>query len=81
METSEYIQNRINTNIRHYEELSKKYHRCHVGLLISVISCFICVIVLNVIYLIAINLFTFLLFIFIGKRTYLKQLLKINFYY
>lgn len=36
---------------------------------------------LNVIYLIVINLFTFLLFIFIGKRTYLKQLLKINFYY
>ena len=52
METSDYIQNRINTNIRHYEELSKKYHRCHIGLLISVISCLICVIVLNVIYLI-----------------------------
>ena len=52
METQEYIQNRINTNIHHYEELSKKYHRCHIGLLISVICCLVCVIVLNVIYLI-----------------------------
>ena len=52
METTDYIQNRINTNIRKFEELSKKYHRCHIGLLISVFSCFIGVLILNVIYLI-----------------------------
>lgn len=52
METADYIQNRINTNIRRFEELSKKYHRCHIGLLISVFSCFIGVLILNVIYLI-----------------------------
>ena len=52
METQDYIQNRINTNIRHYEELSKKYHRCHIGLLVSTFSCFTVVLILNVIYLI-----------------------------
>lgn len=52
METTDYIQNRINTNIRHYEELSKKYHRCHIGLLIACFSCFTGVLILNVIYLI-----------------------------
>lgn len=52
METTDYIQNIIHTNIRKFEELSKKYHRCHVGLLISVFSCFTCVLILNVIYLI-----------------------------
>lgn len=52
METTDYIQNRINTNIRKFEELSKKYHRCHIGLLVSFFSCFTCVLILNVIYLI-----------------------------
>lgn len=52
METTDYIQNRINTNIRKFEELSKKYHRCHIGLLVSTFSCFTCVLILNVIYLI-----------------------------
>ena len=52
METADYIQNRINTNIRKFEKLSKKYHRCHIGLLISSVSCFIGVLILNVIYLI-----------------------------
>lgn len=52
METQDYIQNRINTNIRHYEELSKKYHRCHIGLMIAVFCCFIGVVILDVIYLI-----------------------------
>lgn len=52
METTDYIQNRINTNVRKFEGLSKKYHRCHVGLLISAFSCFIGVLILNVIYLI-----------------------------
>lgn len=52
METADYMQNRINTNIRKFEELSKKYHRCHIGLLISSFSCFICVLILNIIYLI-----------------------------
>ena len=52
METADYIQNRINTNIRRFEELSKKYHRCHIGLLIACFSCFIVVLILNVIYLI-----------------------------
>lgn len=52
METTDYIQNRINTNIRKFEELSKKYHRCHVGLLIAVFGCFTGVLILNVIYLI-----------------------------
>lgn len=52
METTDYIQNRIDTNVRKFEELSKKYHRCHIGLLISTFSCFICVLILNIIYLI-----------------------------
>lgn len=52
METSDYIQNRINTNIRHFEELSKKYHRCHVGFMIAVFSCLFGVVILNVVYLI-----------------------------
>ena len=52
METQDYIQNRINTNIRHYEELSKKYHRCHIGIMIGCFSCLISVVILDVIYLI-----------------------------
>ena len=52
METADYIQNRINTNIRHYEELSKKYHRCHIGFMIACFSCFISVVILDVVYLI-----------------------------
>ena len=52
METSDYIQNRINTNIRHFEELSKKYHRCHVGFMIAVFSCLFGVVIFNVVYLI-----------------------------
>lgn len=52
METTDYIQNRINTNIRKFEELSKKYYRCHIGLMIACISCFTGVLILNVIYLI-----------------------------
>lgn len=52
METQDYIQNRINTNIRHYEELSKKYHRCHIGIIIACFSCLIGVVLLSVIYLI-----------------------------
>ena len=52
METTDYIQNRIHTNVRKFEELSKKYHRCHIGLMIACISCFIGVLILNVIYLI-----------------------------
>lgn len=52
METTDYIQNRVNTNIRKFEELSKKYHRCHIGLLIAAFSCFTGVLILNVIYLI-----------------------------
>ena len=31
MEKKEYIENRINTKIREYDGLSKKYHRAHVG--------------------------------------------------
>lgn len=52
METTDYIQNRINTNVRKSEELSKKYHGCHIGLLVSSFSCFTSVLILNVIYLI-----------------------------
>lgn len=52
METTEYIQNRINTNIRKFEKLSKKYHRCHIGLMIAAFSCFTGILILNVIYLI-----------------------------
>lgn len=52
METTDYIQNRIHTNVRKFEELSKKYHRCHIGLMIAAFSCFIGVLILNVIYLI-----------------------------
>lgn len=52
METTDYIQNRINTNVRKFEELSKKYHRCHIGLMVACFSCFTGVLILNVIYLI-----------------------------
>ena len=52
METSDYIQNRVNTNIRHYEELSQKYHRCHIGFMIACFSCFIGVVMLDIVYLI-----------------------------
>lgn len=52
MKTTDYIQNRIHTNVRKFEGLSKKYHRCHIGLLVSSFSCFTCVLILNVIYLI-----------------------------
>lgn len=52
METADYIQNRIGTNVRKFEGLSKMYHRCHIGLIISTFSCFICVLILNIIYLI-----------------------------
>ena len=52
METQDYIQNRINTNIRHYEELSKKYHKCHIGFMIACFSCFIGVVILDIVYLI-----------------------------
>lgn len=52
METTDYIQNRIRTNVRRFEELSKKYHRCHIGLMIACFSCFTGVLILNVIYLI-----------------------------
>lgn len=52
METSDYIQNRINTNIRHCEELSKKYHRCYIGFMIACFSCFIGVVILDIVYLI-----------------------------
>ena len=55
METTDYIQNRIHTNVRKFEELSKKYHRCHIGLLISTFSCFTCVLILNVIYLLILS--------------------------
>lgn len=37
--------------------------------------------ILNLIYLILINLLAFYIFIFIGKKTYLKQLLKLSFYF
>lgn len=52
METTDYIQNRIHTNVRKFEGLSKKYHRCHIGLMIAAFSCFTGVLILNVIYLI-----------------------------
>ena len=52
METADYIQNRIHTNVRKFEELSKKYHRCHIGLMLACFSCFTGVLILNVIYLI-----------------------------
>ena len=35
----------------------------------------------NCIYLILINLFLFYIFIFIGKKLYLKQILRISFYF
>lgn len=52
IKTTDYIQNRIHTNVRKFEGLSKKYRRCHIGLLVSTFSCFTGVLILNVIYLI-----------------------------
>ncbi|WP_295568521.1 hypothetical protein [uncultured Holdemanella sp.] len=52
METKEYIENRINTKIREYEKLSSKYHKVHIGLMISCFCCLFASIVLHVLYLI-----------------------------
>ena len=53
METSDYIQNIINTLLsNHYEELSKKYHRCPCCIYDCCVSCLIGVVILSVIYLI-----------------------------
>lgn len=52
METKEYIENRINTKIREYEGLSRKYHKAHIGIQIACFCCLFGCIVLNVLYLI-----------------------------
>ena len=52
METKEYIENRINTKIREYEGLSRKYHKAHIGIQIACFCCLFGCIVVNVLYLI-----------------------------
>lgn len=52
METKEYIENRINTKIREYDGLSKKYHRAHVGIMIACFCCLFTSVILHVLYLI-----------------------------
>ena len=52
MQTNEYIENRINTKIREYEDLCKRYSRCHMAMMIAAIACFMVVVILNVIYII-----------------------------
>lgn len=52
METKEYIENRINTKIREYDGLSKKYHRVHVGIMIACFCCLFASIILHVLYLV-----------------------------
>lgn len=52
METKEYIENRINTKIREYDGLSKKYHRAHVGMMIALFCCLFVSVILHVLYLI-----------------------------
>lgn len=52
MKTDEYIYQHIDPCIRRYEELFRKYHKIHIGLMISSFSSFMAVIVLNVVYII-----------------------------
>lgn len=52
METKEYIENRINTKIREYDGLSKKYHRSHLGIMIACFCCLFASIILHVLYLV-----------------------------
>lgn len=52
MQTNEYIDNRINTKIREYEDVSKRYNKTHMAMMIAAIACFMVVVILNVIYII-----------------------------
>ena len=48
----EYINQHVDPCIRKYEQLSNKYHKIHMGLMIGAFSCFMAVIILNVVYII-----------------------------
>ena len=52
MSADDYITSQVDPCIRKYEDLSHKYHKIHMGLMIACFSCFIGVIILNVIYII-----------------------------
>jgi VIT1/CCC1 family predicted Fe2+/Mn2+ transporter len=52
MSADDYINSQVDPCIRKYEDLSHKYHKIHMGLMIACFSCFIGVIILNVVYII-----------------------------
>lgn len=52
MKAEEYINQHVDPCIRKYEELSNKYYKIHMGLMIACFSCFMAVIILNVVYII-----------------------------
>lgn len=50
METKEYIQNRIDTKIREYNDLSKHYRRCHIAMVVSMAGCVLTSVLVLVLY-------------------------------
>ena len=52
MSADDYITSQVDPCIRKYEDLFRKYHKIHMGLMIACFSCFIGVIILNVVYII-----------------------------
>lgn len=52
MTANDYITSQVDSCIRKYEDLFRKYHKIHMGLMIACFSCFMSVIVLSVVYII-----------------------------
>ena len=52
MTANDYITSQVDLCIRKYEDLFRKYHKIHMCLMIACFSCFMSVIVLNVVYII-----------------------------
>ena len=50
METKEYIDNRINTKINEYNTLSKHYKKCHIAMIIGIVSCILSSVLVLVLY-------------------------------
>mgnify|MGYP004484178689 CR=1 FL=1 len=52
MTANDYINSQVDPCIRKYEDLSNKYHKIHMGLMIACFCSFMAVIILNVVYII-----------------------------
>ena len=52
MSADDYINSQVDPCIRKYEDLFRKYHKIHMGLMIACFSLFMGVIILNVVYII-----------------------------